>query len=425
MPVLSRARTKRRLPRPRTGVNFVLILSLLIPAFAIQATAGPRDRLRTIEERRQEVDRRLEVLGARSTGLSQRLNRLDEERGYQERVIAALDVSLAGLNNRIDALDAELRAAQARLVLLLSQLDDISDELAARIDRFTDRAVAAYMAGPVGYVEGFLTSQSVTDLVDRYAYYESAMNSDTETLQEIERLRESTEVRRKLIADKKEAIAAGKSRLEGDRAALESVRSQRAAAKARLESAMAEKRGLLDRVEGSRSRLRSLEDQLVEDSNQIEALLAARAARRAEEAQTGGTTVATPVVAGARFLWPAAGAVVSPFGYRVHPIFGDLRLHAGVDIGAAYGAPVVAGDVGTVVFAGAMGGYGNAIVVDHGGGIATTYNHLSAVGVVSGQEVARGEMLGSIGCTGYCTGPHLHFEVRVNGAPVDPMPYLS
>ena len=408
-----------------TGVKLVLVLGLLVPALAVQATAGPRDRLRTIEERRRGVDRRLEVLGARSTGLSRRLNRLDEERGFQERVIAALDKDLTGLNSRIEALDAELRAAQARLTLLLSQLDDLSDELAARIDRFTDRAVAAYMAGPVGYVEGFLTSQSVTDLVDRYAYYESAMNSDTETLQEIEGLKESTEVRRKLIEDQKEAIAAGKTRLESDRATLQTIRSQRAAATARLESAMAEKRALLDRVEGSRSRLRSLEDQLVEDSNQIEALLAALAARRADQARTGGPTVASPVVAGARFMWPTAGAVVSPFGYRVHPIFGDLRLHAGIDIGAAYGAPVVAGDLGTVVFAGAMGGYGNAIVVDHGGGIATTYNHLSAFAAVSGQQVTRGEVLGSVGCTGYCTGPHLHFEVRVNGTPVDPMPYLS
>ncbi|MDQ3766189.1 MAG: peptidoglycan DD-metalloendopeptidase family protein [Actinomycetota bacterium] len=423
---MTRRHTSQRLPRPRAGVNLVLALVLLTPFLAIQATAGPRERLRTIEERRQEVDRRLEILGARSTGLSQRLNRLDEERGFQERVIAALDADLAGLNDRIDALDAELRAAQARITILSSELDDISDELALRAYRFTDRAVAAYKAGPVGYVEGFLTSESVTDLVDRYAYYESALNSDTEMLREIESLKRSTEIRRKLIAGKKEAIAAGKTRLESDRAALELIRSQRADAKVRLESAMAEKRSLLDRVEGSRSRLGSLEDQLVEDSDAIEALLAARAARRAEQAKSlfAATPTATPVVAGARFMWPAAGAVVSPFGYRVHPIFGDLRLHAGVDIGGAYGAPVVAGDAGAVVSAGVMGGYGNAIVVDHGGGLATTYNHLSLIGVASGQQVARGEVLGSVGSTGYSTGPHLHFEVRVNGVPVDPMPYL-
>lgn len=404
----------------------VLTAALLTAALVPPAPAGPRDRLRTIEERRRKVDHRLEVLGARSTSLSRKLGRLDDEREYQETVIAALDEDLAGLNARIDALDTRLRAAQAQIILLSSQLDDISDELAMRTDRFTDRAVAAYKAGPVGYVEGFLSSRSVTDLVDRYAYYESALSSDTELLEGIEELKRSTEVRRRLIEDKKEAIAAGKARLEEDRTALASMRAQRAAARARLRSAMIEKRGLLRRVEGSRSRLRSLEDQLQRDSDEIEALLAARAAQRAEQGPSPAyPTGTTPVVAGARFLWPAAGGVSSPFGYRVHPIFGDLRLHTGVDIGAAYGAPVVAGDAGTVAFAGAMGGYGNAIVVDHGGGIATTYNHLSAFGVVSGQQVARGEVLGAVGCTGYCTGPHLHFEVRVNGVPVDPMPYLS
>jgi murein DD-endopeptidase MepM/ murein hydrolase activator NlpD len=100
-------------------------------------------------------------------------------------------------------------------------------------------------------------------------------------------------------------------------------------------------------------------------------------------------------------------------------------LHTGLDIGAPYGAPVVAAGSGVVVYAGVMSGYGNVIAIDHGNGLATTYNHLSAFYVGTGQRVSRGTQIGAVGCTGYCTGPHLHFEVRVNGSPVDPMPYLQ
>jgi murein DD-endopeptidase MepM/ murein hydrolase activator NlpD len=116
--------------------------------------------------------------------------------------------------------------------------------------------------------------------------------------------------------------------------------------------------------------------------------------------------------------------VVSPFGYRIHPIYGDRRLHTGVDFDASEGTPIHAAESGTVVSAGWMGGYGNATIIDHGNGLATLYAHQSAILVSGGQHVTRGQVIGRVGCTGACTGPHLHFEVRVNGTPVDPMPYL-
>jgi murein DD-endopeptidase MepM/ murein hydrolase activator NlpD len=123
-------------------------------------------------------------------------------------------------------------------------------------------------------------------------------------------------------------------------------------------------------------------------------------------------------------MWPANGPLTSGFGYRVHPIFGYSKMHTGIDIGAPYGSPVWAADTGTVAYVGTMSGYGNVVAIDHGGGLATTYNHLSSFHVSNGQSVSRGTQIGAVGCTGYCTGPHLHFEVRVGGNPVDPMPYL-
>ncbi len=183
------------------------------------------------------------------------------------------------------------------------------------------------------------------------------------------------------------------------------------------------------------------ERQAVDDARQVEihlaAVLAGAQARKAEferaaaanrAASNGITDVLHGRPAGGnalrRFRFPADGPITSPFGERMHPIFHTMRMHTGIDIGAGYGSPVRAGGDGVVVIAGPASGYGNAIVVDHGGGIATLYGHLSRFGVRQGQRVTAGQTIGAVGNTGNSTGPHLHFEVRVQGVPVDPMPYL-
>jgi murein DD-endopeptidase MepM/ murein hydrolase activator NlpD len=123
-------------------------------------------------------------------------------------------------------------------------------------------------------------------------------------------------------------------------------------------------------------------------------------------------------------VYPCAGEITSGFGWRTHPILGYQRFHAGVDFGADYGTVIYAADSGTVIFAGWYGGYGNAVIIDHGGGITTLYGHSSELYVAEGQTVQRGQAIAAVGSTGLSTGPHLHFEVRENGEPVDPMAYL-
>jgi len=125
-----------------------------------------------------------------------------------------------------------------------------------------------------------------------------------------------------------------------------------------------------------------------------------------------------------KLLWPATGQLVSGFGYRIHPILGVNRFHSGIDIGAPYGTPVIAAAGGEVIQSGYFGGYGYSVMLYHGGGYATWYAHLSSINVSMGQLVERGGLVGRIGSTGWSTGPHLHFEIRINGAPQDPMGYM-
>jgi len=174
------------------------------------------------------------------------------------------------------------------------------------------------------------------------------------------------------------------------------------------------------------------------DAARVQQVLAQAQARKAEferaaVANTAASSSVGQILAtrsaghapgGAHLQFPAAGPVTSRFGMRMHPIFHTMRMHSGIDIGAGYGAPVHAAAAGTVVVAGVITGYGNAIVVDHGNGMATLYGHLSRFAVHRGVRVGVGQTIGAVGNTGNSTGPHLHFEVRINGAPVDPLPYL-
>ncbi len=178
-------------------------------------------------------------------------------------------------------------------------------------------------------------------------------------------------------------------------------------------------------------------DKALAEEARVQAVLTSARDRRAEfERAAAANNAASGTIEGilrarpsdrstaAVFRFPADGPISSPFGQRMHPIFHEVRMHTGIDIGAGYGSPVRAAAAGTVVVAGYISGYGTAIVVDHGGGLATLYGHLSRLGVHVGSRVTGGQTIGAVGNTGNSTGPHLHFEVRVNGTPVDPMKYL-
>ncbi len=152
--------------------------------------------------------------------------------------------------------------------------------------------------------------------------------------------------------------------------------------------------------------------------HEVSGLQAASAALGARlRAQQGGASSGSGV-SSSGLIWPVSGPITSPFGWR----WG--RMHEGIDIGAGTGTPIGAAAAGTIVYAGWMSGYGNLVVVDHGNGLATAYGHQSSIAVGNGSSVSQGQTIGYVGCTGHCFGPHLHFEVRVNGSPVDPMRYL-
>lgn len=386
--------------------------TVLAFAAALPAAADPYEELQENQQRQAQLQAKIGRLEADADRLSTRVHNADASVATAQAKVEFLDTKLSRLNAQLDRVRANLEEAQKRMALLTAELQDILRRLDSRMDAYTDRAVATYKAGPEAYLDGLLTSDSFSDLVDRYEYIASALSTDSELVEEIGALRAATERRRNLVEEKEEEIAMAKVALEEDRSEIASVRAARAAVLERRRAYLNEKRRLLADVQSTKAKAQKVLAQLEADSARIRSLLS-----------TGSTGAA--VRGGGQLIWPASGPVTSGYGYRTHPIFGDQRLHTGIDIAAPYGAPVVAADAGVVSYAGVMSGYGNVVVVDHGGGLATVYAHLSSFSVGSGQSVGRGSTIAAVGCTGYCTGTHLHFEVRVNGGTVDPMPYLT
>ena len=397
----------------RTPIALAALIAC-VASLAIPAAADPSERLEEIQRKKAHAQERQDQLDAKRDSILGRIAVLDEKRQAVETELSTLDEKLDVLDTRISQVADRLSIAQRKLTLLTDDLQQLLRRLDTRTELFTERAVAAYIAGPTAFADSILSSESFGELIDRYAYYEAALDSDSALVGEIEVLRDETEVRRDVIDEQAQEIASAKRALEADRTELAFARARRAEVLAEREAVLSDKQTILAKVEADKARYRAIEERLERESQEIQSILS-----------QGSSSSGPFPTGGGQLLWPAAGPLTSSYGYRTHPIFGDQRLHTGIDIGAPYGAPVIAADAGVVSYAGAMSGYGNVIVVDHGGGLATTYNHLSAFSVGSGQSVGRGARIGSVGCTGYCTGPHLHFEVRVNGSPVDPMPYLQ
>lgn len=402
---------------PHRALLLVLVVVALCGASLASspAHAGLAEQQEAIDDKRDQIAAQIEREDDRVARLSAVVAALDRSRQAIEADVADLDADLARLSDRIDRVAANLTSAQQELNAITAHLAVVDERLDSRTEAFSERAVAAYKSGPTAYVDGLLSADSFADLVDRYSYYRAALDADSELIAEIELLKVETETKQEEVEERASEIAGDKLSLEQDRILLARKRAQRAAASAELLAVVDEKSSVLEEAESKKRRLEAMLAHWERESDSISQLLA------------GVPSIITgPLpVGGGQLAWPASGSVVSGYGYRVHPIFGSKRLHAGIDIGAGYGAPVVAAGAGRVAYVGSMSGYGNVVVIDHGGGLGTTYNHLSSFQVGEGQRVTRRELVGAVGCTGWCTGPHLHFEVRINGTPVDPMPYLE
>jgi murein DD-endopeptidase MepM/ murein hydrolase activator NlpD len=385
-------------------VALAALAALCVPVALGQSLIDRKDALDSrISGLRSEIDEAKAREGVLSTEISDASSRIDALSGD----IGVLTDRLAALETELGAHREHLARLQARYRQQTEDLARLAQEHAVAQRRLSERLVELYKTGQTSELEILLQAQSFSDLLDQLDYFQAIGEQDKAIVDTIKRIQTEVRVARLETARIKAEVADETAVLAQKTAEQREARAQLIAEQAALAAAREDKQSLLTGIRGERH----------EAQENLEEMLAASAAiaEQIRESQVPAPPAGPPSSSG--FIWPVSGPVTSGFGWR----WG--RPHEGIDIGAACGTPIRAAAAGTVIYAGWMGGYGNITIVDHGGGIATAYAHQSSISVGSG-SVSQSQIIGAVGSTGFSTGCHLHFEVRVNGTPVDPLGYL-
>lgn len=334
-----------------------------------------------IEQKKKEM----KALEGQTKDVSAEIEKLDKE----------MDLAVVEL----DKVKEDLKELNINIDKTVKELEEAEENIKEKQDVFNSRLKVMYKNGSVGYLEVLLSSANIGDFLSRKEMIQSIANHDVDLL--------------KYMKEQRNIINKKNTELRAQRVSVEATRSQMEKREMDLAKATRSKENLMRGLEKDLNTAEKEHDNLNKLAKSIESEIVKR--QRVTAPYSGGT-----------MGWPVPGhtRISSPFGNRIHPIFNTNKFHSGIDIPAPTGTNVVAASDGTVIYSGTLGGYGKAIMVDHGGGVVTLYGHNSSLSVGEGARVSRGSVIARVGSTGYSTGPHVHFEVRKNGSYVDPISWL-
>jgi murein DD-endopeptidase MepM/ murein hydrolase activator NlpD len=375
------------------------VVLVAVFAFAAPAAGDNSGKIGDLQARIAAARAKEARLTAEISGVTSEIRKLEGRVGDVSQKLSILERDLELHQRRLDRLNALFAFETDRLNFL-------HREYAKVVRQLNLRMIDIYETRDPTLIEVILESDSFQDALDRINYIEAIAHQDKRIAKEVGIARDQVHVAR-------ERTKKVRARVHSETQVVAVRTHQQRDVKNQLLASKSSLSGKRSRQKGQLASTRKQEKAFIAEAN---ALAAEDAGVRGQLAAAQGATDTTPSSQG--LIWPVSGPVTSPFGYR----WG--RLHAGIDIGVAYGTPIHAAASGTVVLAGWTGGYGNYTCIDHGGGLATCYAHQSSYAVSSGASVSQGQVIGYVGNTGHSFGAHLHFEVRINGTPVDPLGYL-
>lgn len=426
-----------------------LAVVLVVAALGSLAAAAYAE---TLSQRQDRIERqkaakreRIQALGRTESQIGAQVDQQDQVIGVLRTRIAKLAARVAVLNGQLGAARDRLADLQRRLTLLNGRLDSLQGRLQRQQRALANRVVQMVRdeERPTT-LELLLDSGSLAEVESR-ADFENRLTAEDQAIidgvsavraavdreaTKVLRLRISQARQTAVVEHRRDEVKRGQTQLVAQSTVLSRRRNATAARLARAAGVRRSQQRDLDNLEAEG---RAVQDR-IDAYYAAQRVAAAQAAAAAAAASTPSSAAAPapssapvaspPAASGGRFGYPCSGPVTSGFGFRSSPGGIGSTNHMGVDFGCPYGAPIVAAAAGTVISAGPFGGYGNAVLIDHGGGFSTLYGHMSSIATSAGAQVAAGQQIGSVGSTGNSTGPHCHFEVHINGAAVDPSGYL-
>ena len=386
------------------NLRIVAIIVIIITMLSLPFTFSQKslhaqsleDELEQIKKEREETKEKIEEVKKQEQSYINQVNEVESQ------LLSTLS-ELEGLNKELAESKSEVDKTTIELVLKEQELNEIEEELEEKVQVLNERVASIYKNKNGNILEVLLKAKDFIEFISKLKLMNILAEQDTEIVQFIKDKRNANLSIKQSILDLREKQKEYKNQVEK----LVSLSEEKTA---EIEGIYGEKKNLLSQTRADKNTLIQMEKQLEVKESEIKRIL--------ESYKYGSAP-------GGKLLWPASGYISSGFGWRIHPIFGTNRFHSGVDIVAPYGALVKAADGGQVIQAEYCGGYGYSIMLYHGGGFATWYAHLSGFNVSVGQFVERGQVIGFVGSTGWSTGPHLHFEVRINGNAQNPVAYLQ
>ena len=390
----------------RLALAFLVVLVVATPAFGDDATKKQQldSQISSLQGKLAAQKQREQALRNEVSDFTSRIRTLEGRVGDVSLKLSTMETDLALHQHRLNALNELFRVQTKKFVFL-------KEQYAESVKVLNTRIVDIYESDETSTIDVFLGSSSLQDAVDKVQYLNEIGDQDRRIAHQVAVAKADIKVQRAKTKKLRGTVQSETAVISARTAQTRFVRNELVGAKNDLSTKQQQKLQDISKLTAEQQAEAGEIDALQAASNSIaERIRAAQANRQA------GSPTSTPSSAG--LIWPVNGPVTSPFGWR----WG--RMHQGIDIGVGMGTPIRAAASGTVIYCGWESGYGNLTVLDNGGNLATAYGHQSSIAVACGQQVAQGDVIGYVGCTGHCTGPHLHFEVRINGSPVDPLGYL-